>query len=217
MRAVLIVGGAPRIAVDAVRYLSVKATGATAVALRDRLASAGVPADLLLSDGAMPLVQSRRYVDRADLESELQAWIGRHPTGVVVMSAAVNDYRVVAVEMSIGDDARLLPRGAKTPSGADELVIRLRPAEKLIDHLRGWGLTGPIVGFKYEARETVEASARQLQQRCAAALVVANSLCGGFQALVDHDGTEVCANRDDLLDRLARRLADLSQRGVTRG
>ena len=38
MRPILLVGGAPRQAVDAVRYLSVRASGATALALRERLA-----------------------------------------------------------------------------------------------------------------------------------------------------------------------------------
>lgn len=217
MRPVLLVGGAPRIAVDAVRYLSVTTTGATAVELRCRLADAGIASDLLLGLGAMPAVQARRFTDRADLESELQAWITRHPTGVVVMSAAVNDYRVAAVEIAIGDDVRRYPAGTKIPSGADEVVIRLRPADKLIDRLRPWGLTGPIVGFKYEARETVEASARALLARSGAVTVVANSLCGAYQALVDATGSEVCIDREDLLDRLGRRLVDLARRGVTNG
>src|SRR5690606_10971383 len=49
MRPVLIVGGAPRVAIDAVRHLTVAATGATAVQLADLLQGDGVRADLLLS------------------------------------------------------------------------------------------------------------------------------------------------------------------------
>jgi phosphopantothenoylcysteine synthetase/decarboxylase len=215
MRPVLIVGGAPRLAVDAVRYLTVHATGTTAVALHDRLAALGVGASLLLSHGAGGDVHARRYLDRADLEAELRAWIDIHPDGVVVMSAAVNDYQVSRIELTYGDDVQAFPPGAKLPSGADELVIRLRPAAKLIDQLRAWGLDGPVIGFKYEAKDTVRQSASQLRERTGAALVVANSLCGSVQALVDGAGAEDFASRHALLDALAQRIAVLAKPRIT--
>ena len=218
MRPVLLVGGAPRLAVDAVRYISVRATGTTAMALRLRLVSLGVTSDLLLGSMSSCEVSARRFVDRTDLDAELQAWIDLHPDGVVVMSAAVNDYRVASVELAIDDDVRHFPPGAKIPSGGDEMVIRLRPVDKIIDRLRTWGLTGPIVGFKYEARDTVLAAARSLRERTGAALVVANSLCGTVQALVAADETETFASRELLLDRLAQRLALLAgTRSATHG
>ena len=73
-----------------------------------------------------------------------------------------------------------------------------------------FGLRGPIVGFKFESRETVEASAKALRERVGAALVVANSLCGEVQALVDADGIERLPDRDRLLVRLAERVAALA-------
>ena len=207
MRPILIVGGAPRIPVDAVRHLTMAASGATAVALRARLAAAGAGAELLLSGDAAPgLADAQRFADRPALEAALQAWIAAHPDGVVVMSAAVNDYAVAAVELHEGGAVRTFLPGAKIPSQGDELVIRLRPAAKLIDRFRAWGLRGPIVGFKYEDRATVLASAEALRRRTGAALVVANSLCGTVQALVDADGAHTFPGREALLDALAGRL-----------
>jgi len=217
MRPILLVGGAPRLTVDAVRYLSVRATGTTAVSLHSALNAQGIASQLRLSEGAGGSVPARRYVDRADLDVEVRAWIEHHPDGVVVMSAAVNDYRVAAVELALGDDVRAYPPGAKIPSGGDELIIRLRPTDKLIDQLTHWGLTGPVIGFKYEAKDTVIQAARQLQRRTNAALVVANSLCGSVQTLVDAHGEEACPDRATLIARLTDRLVALarSQRNIT--
>jgi phosphopantothenoylcysteine synthetase/decarboxylase len=204
-RPVLIVGGAPRLAVDAVRFLSVRASGTTAVELAGLLHRAGVGADLLLGALAAPAAPALRYDGRDGLEAALRAWIAAHPHGVVVMSAAINDYQVHQVEAG---GVRYAP-GTKVPSGADELVIRLRPATKVIDQLRPWGLLGPIVGFKYEDAATVVASAQALRRRTGAALVVANSLCGRVQALVA-DTVVPHPDRTALVGALAERVAHLA-------
>jgi hypothetical protein len=177
MPRLLIVGGAPRVAVDAVRFLCVAASGATAVALAGRLRGA-LEVDLLLGVDAHPEVPAQRYADRAELESALRCWIVANPRGVVVMSAAVNDYDVHEVTALRSGVASVVDRSAKLPSGADEVVVRLRPAAKVIDQLHGWGLSGPIVGFKFEDKDTVVASAQALRARVGAVAVVANSLCG---------------------------------------
>jgi hypothetical protein len=211
MRPILIVGGAPRVRVDAVRDLVAQGSGVTAIALARRLQALGRRADLLLSTDAAPETSATRYHDRDGLETALAAWIAAHPEGVVVLSAAINDYEVAAVERRAGASWSLSPPAAKVASGADEVVIRLRPASKVVDQLRArWGLAGPIVAFKFEAADTVVASADALRRRVGAALVVANSLCGTIQALVDGDGVERAADRDALLDRLATRVSALA-------
>ena len=135
-RPILIVGGAPRVAVDAIRHLTVSATGATAVTLSQHLRTVGREPHLLLSLDAAPSATAERYRDRDALELALSTWISRHPDGCVVMSAAVNDYRVASVERWEGSDCQKLRAGEKLPSGADEVVIRLRPENKIIDRLR---------------------------------------------------------------------------------
>lgn len=213
-RPVLVVGGAPRLAIDAIRFLSVKATGETANQVACGLAAAGVPATLLL--GMLATLHHHglavaRFDSRADLERELQRWIQVNPEGVVVMSAAVNDYEVHRVESSRGAEVVQHKPGTKIPSGAEELVIRLRRSGKVVDRLRDWGLRGPIVAFKYEAAETVVSSAQALQRRLDAALVVANSICGRLQALVDATRVETAPSREALVERLVARLAALAQ------
>ena len=86
---ILIVGGAPRLRVDAVRFLSVAASGDTAVALGQALRQRGRTVDLLLGIMARPEVSALRYEGREELEAGLQSWVGQHPDGVVVMSAAI--------------------------------------------------------------------------------------------------------------------------------
>lgn len=209
-RPILLVGGAPRLAIDAVRHLTVNATGATAIDIAGRLRASGHTPHLLLSQDAAPGADAERYRDRDSLELALSAWIGRHPDGCVVMSAAVNDYRVVAVERWEGGESRLVRPGEKLPSGAEEVVIRLRPADKVIDRLRPeFGLRGPLIAFKYEAAATVLASAEALRQRVGAALVVANSLCGSVQALLRDEGPEHFSAREALLAALAAGIAAL--------
>ena len=208
MRPILLVGGAPRLAVDAVRYLSVRASGVTALALRERLAAAGRTADILLDSAALPGVAALRYEDRPALEAALRVWIAAHPQGVVVLSAAINDYRVERVERVVGGVAIAHPPGDKVPSGADELVIRLRPADKVIDRLRPeFGLRGPLVAFKYQDASTVVAAAVALRRRTDADLVVANSLCASVQVLVDARASTAFPDRMTLLAALAGRLA----------
>ncbi len=211
MRPILLVGGAPRVRVDAVRDLVAQGSGATAIALAQRLGAAGVRPDLLLCEDAAAAADARRYRGRDELETALGAWIRQQADGIVVMSAAINDYEVDRVERREGAAWSTITPSDKLASGADEVVIRLRPASKLVDQLRPrWGLRGPLVAFKYEARDTVIDAAERLRVRVGAALVVANSLCGGVQALVSADGIERLPDRAALLDRLAARVLALA-------
>ena len=206
------VGGAPRLAVDAVRFLSVRASGATARRLAEGLRATGVAVDLLLGSLAEPSLPALRYDSRSQLEAGLRAWIAAHPEGVVVMSAAINDYEVDEVVVEAGASTQHFAPGAKIPSGAEALVIRLKPASKVIDQLRGWGLRGPIIGFKYEAADTVIAAAERLRVRTGAALVVANSLDGAVQALIG-DSCQRFADRKALIDALIDHVVGLATRG----
>ena len=209
-RPILIVGGAPRVAVDAIRHLTVSATGTTAVTLSRQLRQRGRDPHLLLSLDSVPEAQAERYRDRDALELGISSWITRYPDGCVVMTAAVNDYRVSSVERWEAGESRALRSGEKLASGADEVVIRMRPENKIIDRLRPeFGLRGPIVGFKFEAATSVLASADELLHRTNAACVAANSLCGEIQAIVDTGGTERFPDRTTMISELSHRIAEL--------
>ncbi len=211
MRPILITGGAPRVVIDRVRYLSATASGHTALVLRSLLHDSGIASDLLLSLDVEASAEARRYRDRPELDEQIGAWITEHPNGVVVMSAAVNDYQLDYVERIADGRSTSYSVDEKIPSGGEGLLIHFKPAEKLIDQLRPrWGLMGPIVGFKYEEKETVEAEAERLRQRVGAALVVANSTCGTVQALVDARGSHRVGDRKHLLQRLSARVRELA-------
>jgi phosphopantothenoylcysteine synthetase/decarboxylase len=210
MRRILLVGGAPRVQIDAVRFLCVDASGRTAVRLGQDLSAQGLSCDLLLSVDAEPGVPALRFASRQILESSLKDWIGQNPDGVIVLSAAINDYERASVERRQGENVELCPANGKIPSKADEIIIRLRPASKVIDQLASWGHQGPLVGFKYEDSATVLKSARELMVRTNAAFVVANSLCGTVQTLVSAEKIHHCADREELLKNLGQRVAMLA-------
>ncbi|MBA3847897.1 MAG: hypothetical protein H0X45_14810, partial [Planctomycetes bacterium] len=163
-----------------------------------------------LATDAAPAAPALRFGDRAELEGQLVRWIGANPQGAVVMSAAINDYEVAEVTGRIDGALRTWGREDKVPSSCDEVQVRLRPAAKLIDQLRRrFGLAGPIVGFKYQDAATVLVAAAQLRARVEAALVVANSIDGAVQALVDADATEHFPDRESMLMRLSERMVRL--------
>jgi phosphopantothenoylcysteine synthetase/decarboxylase len=208
---ILIIGGAPRMAVDAVRYLSVHATGNTACRLAARIRSQCPAASvhLLLPEhhGVVGSAHERgrmRYADRGDLDAVVAAWVATHSTGIVVCSAAINDYQVAGVE-SIDRPGSLQrwPVGSKVPSGAVEVRIVLHPAPKLVDQLTHWGHRGPLVVFKYEHADTVVAAAHRLRTRVGARLAVANSLCATVQCLIDDAGVQRYRDRAQLEAALA--------------
>ncbi len=212
-RPILLVGGAPRLSIDVVRHLTVGATGRTCLRLAELLAQRGAVADLLLSQDSVraDAYAVQRYTERGDLDERLRVWIGQHPHGAVVMSAAVNDYQVSSVQVQRQGQTTLVAPGGKISSGADEILIRLVQAPKLIDQLRGWGLRGPLIGFKHEAAATVVASAQRLRERVGAQAVLANALDGSIQALVTGSGVhDFVRQRDAALAALVDLLLDLA-------
>lgn len=199
--------------VDAVRDLVAAGGGRTALALHAALNTLApdLAVDLLLSIRAEPGAAALRYDRREDFERGLKTWIAAHPDGVVVMAAAVNDFTVDTVASEVGGVTTLYAPGDKISSRAESLVIRLKPASKVIDQLPAWGLRGPVVGFKFEDGATVIASAEALRRRTGAALVVANSLDMRVQALVDAAGVERLPDRTALIAALAGRLVGLAR------
>ena len=214
-RPVLIVGGAPKIKIDAVRYLSVHATGRTAVYLHDQLLEKQYASTVLIADN-VPCADSGqpiiRYSDRQSLDRHIHAYLKQEPTAVVVMTAAVNDYDLDFVRASFDGTAKNYGPSEKVPSGANDISIHLKPATKLIDRLVTLGHTGPLVACKYEGAESVLESASKLQKRVGADLVLANSLCGEIQALVGAQETQTFASRNDVLVALLERIEQLTQK-----
>jgi phosphopantothenoylcysteine decarboxylase/phosphopantothenate--cysteine ligase len=170
MRPVLLTAGATRNPVDAIRYLSAHATGRTAIDLAARLR--GSHAVHLLGSAEAVLraphgLSVEEFTSTRDLMARMERWVRAHPDGVVVHSAAVGDYEAE-------------PLATKIPSGAPELVLRLRPGPKIVDHVKGWAPGVFLVSFKAASPETTAEQladiARRQLERTGSDLVFANVL-----------------------------------------
>lgn len=199
MRPLLVTAGATRNPLDAMRYVSAYSSGATGAWLAAQLE----PADLLGSpEAVLRAGGGATFGSTRDLMDKMEAWVRAHPGGVVVHAAAVGDYEA-------------LPDAGKIPSGQDELVVRLRPTPKIIDHVLRWDRTCRLVGFKAAAPgstpEQVRAVARKQIARTSAALVFANVI-GALHTtcqLVEADTATAYASRDEALRALAERVREL--------
>ena len=158
MSTCLVTAGATRNPIDAIRFMSADASGRTGISLSSALNKAGVAVHLLGSREALlrqrlaeahgndtpsPL-SKEEYGSTRDLMARMKAWVQATPSGAVIHSAAVGDYEATAL-------------ASKISSGAAELSIQLHPTPKILDHLRAWGLTGPLVSFKAASPETTDA------------------------------------------------------------
>ena len=142
----LITAGATRNPIDAIRYLSAHASGRTGASIAHHLHTQGLPVHLLGSAEAVlrlqdPFIPREEYDSTRDLLQRLRAHVAAHPSTGVVHSAAVGDYEAA-------------PSADKIPSGRASLTLTLQPTPKILDALRGWGLTGPLVSFKAAAPGT---------------------------------------------------------------
>ncbi len=201
-RPCLVTAGATRNPIDAMRYLAAYSSGRTGVALATELATdhrvtlLGSPEACLR---AAPPVQAEPFGDTRDLMTRMEEWIRAHRGGVVVHAAAVGDYEAQ-------------PSPDKISSGLDELVIRLRRAPKIADHLKDWDPGCALVTFKAagpntDAEQLVAISRSQLR-RTGSDFVFGNVI-GALQTtcvIVDRDGSEAFEGRGAALKALAVRL-----------
>jgi len=167
----LIVAGATRNPIDAVRYITARSTGRTGVALAAGLLERGADVYLLGSPEARlrgAVVPGEEFGSTRDLMERMEAWVTTHRRGAVVHAAAVGDYELAQ------------PGADKIPSGRDRLELVLVPTPKIADQVREWGLVGPYVTFKAappgtEVAELEQIARRQLH-RTRSDLVFANTL-----------------------------------------
>jgi phosphopantothenoylcysteine synthetase/decarboxylase len=155
------------------RVLTARATGVTAVAVGADVSKAGHEVHILGSPEAVLRAEAAglpgtEYGGTRDLMARMQAWVLENPAGGLIHSAAVGDYELD------GDPA------GKIPSGQAEVILRLRPAPKIADHIRAWGFRGPYVTFKAAPPGTLDDElveiARRQRHRTGSDLVFANVL-----------------------------------------
>jgi phosphopantothenoylcysteine synthetase/decarboxylase len=217
---VLVTAGGTEEPVDGVRRLTNTSTGATGSVIARHFADNG--ADVMLLHAARAAfddiaVERDTFVSFSDLEAALRRHLGERPWNAVVHLAAVSDYSIGSVEV----DRRPVVHGnqGKIASGR-EVVIRLTPNPKLIDHLREWSRDPVplVVGFKLTNDPDPENRVRRVRSllsRGTADLVVHNDL---HEITPDRHTAEIWGPdgpfaRTTTKEELAETLFGLLQRG----
>lgn len=178
-RRIVVTAGPTWAPLDAVRHIGNLSTGRTGVGIARRLARRGAAVTLVAGPLLYP-IQSRdrrliRVLDIVTFEQMAEA-LERELRDLqplaVVHAAAVADY--LPVDVSPG----------KMPSDRPELLIRLRPAPKLVRRFREWGAQNLIVMFKLE----VGVGERELENRARRALEAASADYCVANDLADKEG-----------------------------
>ncbi|MDX2226246.1 MAG: phosphopantothenoylcysteine decarboxylase [Verrucomicrobiae bacterium] len=124
-----------------------------------------------------------------DLLDRLREWSGKESPRALFHVAALGDFQVADIHDAQGRKLE----GAKIPSREGELVLRLKPAPKVIPHLRGLFPAARIVGWKYElegdAARALRHAAEQIAENRTDACVVNGRAYGpGFGLVGAGDG-----------------------------
>lgn len=202
---VLITAGGTEEPLDGVRRLTNLSTGATGGVLARAFAERGAEVLLLHAERA-PLgdvpVSRETFVTFEDLERLLRRHLESDDWDAVIHLAAVGDYRIVSLEV---DGLSVEPGTAGKIGTGRDVVIRLAPNPKLIDHLRSWSRNPrtTVVGFKLTDDPDPAsrlAQVRALAERGVAELVVHNDvreIDGHRHRATVYRGREVAARTAD--------------------
>ncbi len=207
LRPALVTAGGTRNPIDAIRALSAGSTGLTGIDLAERLTGQfdvrllGSTEACLRARLASPALAHSEFGSTRDLMVKMEEALRTRPGGVLIHSAAVGDYEAAATDQ-------------KLPSGQAEMLLRLTPAPKIVDHVREWDPGLFLVSFKAGSPgwsdEHLEAVARAQLERTGSDLVFANRLgqLGSSCMLLDGSGTRRFAGRDAALAALAERVIE---------
>jgi len=155
--------------IDPVRVITNLSSGKTGVLLASELVSAGAKVTLVYGPGTavppsgakvIPVKTSKEMFDAVKKEMKKKF-------DVVILAAAASDYTVENYSSS------------KIKSSQKSLVIKLKQAPKIIDHIKKWQKNVFLVGFKAEtnlSKKKLEESARKKLRESKADLIIANDI-----------------------------------------
>lgn len=146
--------------------------------------------------------QEARYRNYEDYAVALREGLVAYKPDIIILAAAVSDYLTDASE-------------TKVRSG-DALTIHLKPAEKLIGHVKEWCPSAFLVGFKLlvdESQENLLTAAVHSIQKNKCDMVVANDfvslLAGNHEImLVQPVDPKVVIIKNDLAEQVVRRAVE---------
>jgi len=194
---VLISAGGTQEPLDSVRYLGNRSSGRMGVALAEEARARGADVTLLAANLAVPSPAGVDIVDTptaADLEREA---LGRADSDVIVMAAAVADYRATA------------PSSTKRSKDGSAWVVELEPTADVLASLGATRRPGQvIVGFAADEAEAGLERAREKRKAKSADLFVYNDVSRpdiGFDSL-DNEVVVVSENGDRHVAKAPKRV-----------
>jgi phosphopantothenoylcysteine decarboxylase / phosphopantothenate---cysteine ligase len=164
-RQVLVTAGGTREPLDAVRFLGNRSSGRMGVALAEVTRKRGADVTLLAANLTVPAPGGIEVVETPTAESMLEAALARHEADLVLMAAAVADYRPAErVE-------------AKRPKDDETWRLELEPTADVLQSLGERRTNGQVlVGFAAETGPDGLARAREKLNRKRVDLVVYNDV-----------------------------------------
>lgn len=161
----LVIGGATEEPVDAVRVLTNRSSGRTAVVLARELHRAGATVDLWLGSSHYPVpdcVHTQRFTTHGQLMDLVEA-------------AEFPQYSHIWMPAAIADYSPVVDAG-KIASEQDDLAIHLKPLPKVVERVRGAASDAVLIAFKAEAdAEHLIEKAQSRLERYGAQFIVANT------------------------------------------
>ncbi|MFH1834294.1 MAG: bifunctional phosphopantothenoylcysteine decarboxylase/phosphopantothenate--cysteine ligase CoaBC [bacterium] len=152
---VLITAGGTREPIDAVRFIGNRSSGKMGFALARAAFDRGAHVDLIEANVHMPAAPGVRQI-KTPTAGEMHAEVMRRlqDTDILIMAAAVADYRVAAG-----------PAGGKIGKGRDELAIGLQPTTDILcdvaAHHKGQFLVGFAAEYGLEGLDRARAKMEQ--------------------------------------------------------
>jgi phosphopantothenoylcysteine decarboxylase/phosphopantothenate--cysteine ligase len=206
-RRVLVTAGGTREPLDAVRFLGNRSSGRMGVALAAETYKRGGDVTLLAANLSVPAPGGIEVVETPTAEALLEAALARRDFDLVLMAAAVADYR----------PAERLE--AKRPKNADTWRLELEPTPDVLRSLAERRANGQVlVGFAAETGGDGLARAREKLENKRVDLVVYNDVSRsdiGFDAeenevvLVSAEGEQRVARASK--DRIAAAIVDKAE------
>ncbi len=182
---------------DRVRRISNFSTGEIGSILSRALLVAGCEVICFRGEGATFPVPSGVEVHPFSTNTSLASAIKSlpHEPTLIFHAAALCDFEVAGIEGASGE--------RKLSSRSGELIVRLRPAEKILPHFREWFPGARIIGWKYELDGTradvLEKAASQLSEARSDACVINGSAYGqGFGIVRPGAPIVECHNKEEL-------------------
>ena len=194
---VLVSAGGTREPLDSVRYVGNRSSGRMGVALAEEARARGADVTLLAANLAVPPPDGIEVVDTptaADLEREA---LGRSDADVVVMAAAVADYRA------------LEPSTTKRTKDGSPWIVELEPTADVLAAIGSTRRPGQvIVGFAADESEAGLERAREKRRSKNADLFVFNDISRadiGFDS-ADNEVVVVSENGDRVVPKASKRV-----------